>query len=76
MKGRSFPVDVPLEVRQTGAEIRARGEVEWRLRDLGIEPPSVASVVNVANKFRMTFDITARPDGSALARRAHDVEAQ
>jgi polyisoprenoid-binding protein YceI len=61
LKGRSFPVDVPLEVRQTGAQIQARGEVEWRLRDLGIEPPSVASVVNVANKFRMTFEITARP---------------
>jgi polyisoprenoid-binding protein YceI len=61
LKGRSFPVEIPLEVRRTGGEIQARGEVEWRLRDLGIEPPSVASVVNVANGFRMTFDITARP---------------
>ena len=60
LKGRSFPVEIPLEVRQTGGEIQARGEVEWRLRDLGIEPPSVAGVVNVANEFRMTFDITAR----------------
>jgi hypothetical protein len=61
LKGRSFPVEVPVEVRRTGVGIQARGEVEWRLRDLGIEPPSVASVVNVANKFRMTFDITVRP---------------
>ena len=61
LKGRSFPVEIPLEVRQAGADIQARGEVEWRLRDLGIEPPSVASVVNVADKFRMTFEITARP---------------
>ena len=61
LKGRSFPVEIPLEVRQAGGEIQARGEVEWRLRDLGIEPPSVAGVVNVANEFRMTFDITARP---------------
>jgi polyisoprenoid-binding protein YceI len=61
LKGRSFPVEIPLEVRQTGGGIQARGEVEWRLRELGIEPPSVAGVVNVANGFRMTFDITARP---------------
>ena len=61
LKGRPFPVEIPLEVRQTGGEIQARGEVEWRLRDLGIEPPSVAGVVNVADEFRMTFEITARP---------------
>jgi len=61
LKGRSFPVEVPLEVRQSGGELQARGEVEWRLRDLGIEPPSVAGVVRVANEFWMTFAITARP---------------
>jgi polyisoprenoid-binding protein YceI len=61
LKGRSFPVEIPLEVRQTGGEVQARGEVQWRLRDLGIEPPSVAGVVNVANEFRMTFEIIARP---------------
>jgi len=65
LKGRSFPVEVPLEVRQAGGEIQARGEVEWRLRDLGIEPPSVGGVVNVANGFRITFDITARPEAQA-----------
>jgi len=61
LKGRSFAVEVPLEVRQAGGEIQARGEVEWRLRDLGVEPPSVAGVVRVANEFRTTFEITARP---------------
>jgi polyisoprenoid-binding protein YceI len=60
LKGRSFPVEVPLEVRQTGGDLHARGEVEWRLRDLGIEPPSVAGVVRVANEFRITFEIDAR----------------
>ena len=60
LKGRSFPVELPLEVRQSGGEVQARGEVEWRLRDLGIEPPSVAGVVRVANEFRTTFEITAR----------------
>ena len=44
--------------------IEAHGEVEWTLRDLGIEPPSVAGVVKVANGFRMTFDIRARPEGA------------
>jgi polyisoprenoid-binding protein YceI len=61
LKGRSFPVEVPLEVRQAGNEIQARGEVEWRLRDLGLEPPSVAGVVRVANEFKVSFEITARP---------------
>ena len=63
LKGRSFPVEIPLEVRQAGGEIQAGGEAEWRLRDLGIEPPSVAGVVNVANGFRMTFDLLARREG-------------
>ncbi len=62
VKGRSRPVEIPLEVQRTGSEILARGEVEWRLRDLGVEPPSVAGVVNVANGFRITFELTARPD--------------
>jgi polyisoprenoid-binding protein YceI len=61
LKGRSFPVELPLEVRQADAELQAGGEVDWRLRDLGIEPPSVAGVVRVANEFRLTFEITARP---------------
>lgn len=62
LKGRSFPVEIPLEVRRSESEIQAHGAVEWRLRDLGIEPPSVAGMVNVANGFRITFDLTARPD--------------
>lgn len=61
LKGRSFPVEIPLDVHRSGSEIQAGGEVEWRLRDLGVEPPSVAGVVNVANRFRMTFEIVARP---------------
>ncbi len=60
LKGRSFPVEIPLDVRRTGSEIHAEGVVEWRLRDLGIEPPSVGGVVNVADRFRITFDLTAR----------------
>jgi polyisoprenoid-binding protein YceI len=63
LKGRSFPVEMALDVRRTGSEIQARGEVEWRLRDLGVEPPSVGGVVNVANGFRIALDLAARPQG-------------
>ncbi|HEX9188968.1 MAG TPA: YceI family protein [Vicinamibacteria bacterium] len=63
VKGRSFPVEVPVEVRRLGGDVRAEGEVEWRLRDLGVQPPSVAGVVKVADPFRVTFEISARPVG-------------
>ena len=59
LKGRSFPVEIPLEVRRTGDELEAKGEVQLNLRDLGIEPPSVAGVVKVANRFRLVFEIHA-----------------
>ncbi len=54
-------MEIPLEVRQAGRQLQAHGEVELRLRDLGIEPPSVAGVVRVANEFKLTFEITAGP---------------
>ena len=63
VKGRSFPVEVPVEVRRLGGDVRAEGGVEWRLRDLGVQPPSVAGVVKVADPFRVTFEISARPVG-------------
>jgi polyisoprenoid-binding protein YceI len=66
LKGRPFPVEIPLEVRLTGTGMRATGEVEWHLRDVGIEPPSVAGVVNVANRFRVAFDVEARREGGVI----------
>lgn len=62
LKGRSFPVEIPLDVLFTADGLRATGEVVLGLRALGIEPPSVASVVNVANDFRLTFHLIARPE--------------
>lgn len=59
LKGRSFPIEVPVELRLSADDLRATGEVGLRLRALGIEPPSVASVVNVANNFRLRFDLLA-----------------
>jgi polyisoprenoid-binding protein YceI len=60
IKGRSVPVEVPLEVRYAEDVLEASGEVELQLRTLGIEPPSVAGVVKVADRFRLAFTITAR----------------
>jgi polyisoprenoid-binding protein YceI len=60
LRGRSFPIEVPLEVVREEAGIEARGEVALNLRDVGIEPPSVAGVVKVANGFRLEFEIRAR----------------
>jgi len=62
LKGRSCPVEVRAEVQRTEGGLEARGEVAWGLRDLGIEPPSVAGVVKVANELRASFEIVARPD--------------
>ncbi|HUL78327.1 MAG TPA: YceI family protein [Vicinamibacteria bacterium] len=62
LKGRSCPVEVRAEVRRSESGLEARGEVAWGLRDLGIEPPSVAGVVKVANEFRASFEIVARPE--------------
>jgi len=59
LRGRSFPVEVPLEVVRETLGISARGELVLNLRDLGIEPPSVAGVVKVANRFRLEFVIRA-----------------
>jgi polyisoprenoid-binding protein YceI len=60
LRGRSFPVEVPLEVAREAPGIAARGELALNLRDLGIEPPSVAGVVKVANGFRLELEIRAR----------------
>ncbi len=60
LRGRSFPVDIPLEVtRASDGGMEARGETNLNLRDLGVEPPSVAGVVKVANRFRLELDIRA-----------------
>jgi polyisoprenoid-binding protein YceI len=59
LRGRSFPVQVPLEVSRDGGAIEVRGQVDLNLRDLGIEPPSVAGVVKVANRFRLELEVRA-----------------
>src|SRR4029453_2242449 len=60
LRGRSFPVEVPLEIVRGERGLTASGQLSLNLRDLGIEPPSVAGVVKVANGFRLEFQIRAR----------------
>jgi polyisoprenoid-binding protein YceI len=59
LRGRPIPVEVPLEVVREALGIAARGGLVLSLRDLGIEPPSVAGVVKVANRFRLEFQLRA-----------------
>jgi polyisoprenoid-binding protein YceI len=59
LRGRALPVEIPLEVVRTGDAILARGEARLELRALGIEPPSVAGVVKVANRFKLALEIRA-----------------
>lgn len=59
LRGRRHDVEVPVRVTIDGSSLTARGSVELRLRDLGIEPPSVARVVNVANRFGISIDVRA-----------------
>jgi polyisoprenoid-binding protein YceI len=59
LRGRSFPLEIPLDLEREAGAIQARGGLALNLRDLGIEPPSVAGVVNVANRFRLEFEIRA-----------------
>jgi len=61
LKGRSVPVEIPLDVRRAEGSIEAKGEVSLNLRDIGIEPPSVAGVVKVKDRFRLEFEIHAGP---------------
>jgi hypothetical protein len=65
LKGRAFPIEVPLEVERQGATLRARGEVELKLRALGIEPPSVGGVVNVKDRFKLEFEVHASAESGA-----------
>ena len=69
VRGRAVPVEVPLEVTRVADEsIEARGTTSLNLRDLGIEPPSVAGVVKVADRFRLDFDIRARASAAPGSR--------
>lgn len=67
LKDRRVELTLPLVVGWQDGRLQASGEVELELRRLGIEPPSVAGVVKVANRFRLSFEIVARAEAPAVA---------
>ena len=60
LRGRAVPVEIPMEVVLQADVLEARGAATLELRALGIEPPAVAGVVKVANRFRLELEIRAR----------------
>lgn len=60
VKGARHTVELPVEVRREGPRLVAAGETKLRLRHLGVEPPSVAGVVNVSDDFRFAFEVHAQ----------------
>lgn len=60
LRGRAVPVEIPMAVVLQGDALEARGAVTLELRALGIEPPAVAGVVKVANRFGLELEIRAR----------------
>lgn len=62
LRGRSLALEVPLDVSREGDTLEARGEVGLKLRELGIEPPSVAGLVKVADRFRLELELVAVAD--------------
>jgi polyisoprenoid-binding protein YceI len=61
LRGRPHEVTFPLVARREGGEVTAEGTIDLRLRALGIEPPKVAGVVKVADRFSLSFRVVARP---------------
>ena len=60
LHGRAVPVDIPLDVtRASDGSMDARGETALKHKDLGIEPPAVAGVVKVADRFRLQLEVHA-----------------
>jgi polyisoprenoid-binding protein YceI len=64
LRGRAADLEIPVDVRRDGSGLVASGETRLELRALGIEPPSVAGVVKVANRFRLSFELHLRPAGA------------
>lgn len=60
LRGRAVPVEIPMTVVLQADVLEARGAATLELRALGIEPPAVAGVVKVANRFRLELEIRAR----------------
>jgi polyisoprenoid-binding protein YceI len=60
LHGVTRPVTLPLKIEITGDTLVATGATTLRQKDYGIDPVSVAGVVNVKNELKLTFRIEAR----------------
>ena len=60
VKDRAVTLEIPLAARRDVDGLTVAGEASLDLRSLGIEPPSVAGVVKVASRFRLSFEVHAR----------------
>jgi polyisoprenoid-binding protein YceI len=68
-RGASAEVEVPVELSGDGERMTFRGEAEVRQTALGMEPESVAGVVNVADEVTLHFDLVAEPTGARCGER-------
>ncbi|MGH9630776.1 MAG: YceI family protein [Bryobacteraceae bacterium] len=64
IRGRSKDVTAPVKLEElSGGELRFTGDFRVELTDYGIEPESVAGVVNVKDEIGIRFVIYAKPAG-------------
>jgi polyisoprenoid-binding protein YceI len=60
LHGRTDTIRVPVSLsRPVGDTLRARGQFQFRQTRFGIEPESVAGVVNVKDEMTLRFDVVA-----------------
>jgi polyisoprenoid-binding protein YceI len=60
LHGVTRPLTLPLKIEVKGEALLAEGSTTLRQKDFGMEPVSVAGVVNVKNELKLTFRIEAR----------------
>jgi polyisoprenoid-binding protein YceI len=68
LRGRPYEVELPVDVRSSPEGLLGSGEAKLQLEALGIRPPSVAGVVKVANRFRLSYELRFRKAGADTAR--------
>lgn len=68
IRGVTREVTVPVAFEELdGARLRLHGSLTVQQTDFGIEPESIAGVVNVDDEVELIFDLTAEPTGEACA---------
>ena len=81
VKGQSREFEHPAEIggveggEAPGGALRIRGTLEIRQTAFGIEPASVAGVVNVEDEVELHFDLVTTPTGSACESSPPDLKS-